>query len=84
MSVVSPIVVAVIAAVAAAGIGIGLLRRRRFRRHGPLSSALDPLPAGLKHLASSVSDLSGSGIRLPSARRDLVARHRLAVLLGLR
>jgi hypothetical protein len=81
----SPFVVAAVAAIAAA-LAVALVRgrRRRARRGAPLSSALDPLPAGLKHLASSVNDLSDVDFRLPVARRDLVVRHRLGVLLGLR
>jgi hypothetical protein len=62
-----------------------LLRRRRARRpdHG-LSPALDPLPAGLKHLATEVSDLSHHGIHLAAGRSALAGRRRLGVLLGLR
>ncbi len=61
------------------------LRRRRARRASGLAPALDPLPAGLKHLAATVSDLSDLELRLPSARRSAIGRKgRLAVLLGLR
>ncbi len=72
-------VVAAIAAVSAGTLVLAIVRRRRSRRGTPFA-----IPAGLKHLASSVSDSSDTGIPLPAARRDLVSRHRLGVLLGLR
>jgi hypothetical protein len=61
------------------------LRRRRARRSSGLSPALDPLPAGLKHLVTEVSDLSDRGLHLAAARRSALSRKpRLGVLLGLR
>ncbi len=63
--------------------GIVHLARRRHSRHR-FPSGLDPMPAGIKHLASSVGDLSDLGLRLPTTPRGLMQRHRLAVLLGLR
>jgi hypothetical protein len=68
----------------AAGAALALLRRRG-RRPGPLSPALDPLPAGVKHLASTVSDLSDLGLHLRAARGDPRAgKARLGALLDLR
>jgi hypothetical protein len=62
-----------------------VLRRRRGRRSPPLSPAIDPLPAGMKHLAKTVSDLSDLGLHLPSARATAVAgKARLGTLLDLR
>lgn len=61
------------------------LRRRRARRSSGLSPALDPGPAGLKHLATEVSDLSDCGLHLAAAGRSaLSGKPRLGVLLGLR
>lgn len=66
-------------------VGLGLsLRRRRFARHPHLSSTLDPMPAGVKHLAARVSELSDLGLHLPAASHALVHKRRLGVLLGLR
>jgi hypothetical protein len=60
-------------------------RRRRVRRSPGLSSAIDPMPAGVKHLARTVTDLSDLGLHLPSARAtSLAGRHRLGALLDLR
>ncbi len=59
---------------------------RLWRRPAPttsLSSRVEPLPAGVKHLAATVSDLSDLDMHLPAARRAL-ARRRLGFLLGLR
>ncbi len=61
------------------------LRRRRVRRDVGLAPTLDPLPAGVKHLAATVSDLSDLGIHLHAAHRAASMRKpRLGVLLGLR
>jgi hypothetical protein len=61
------------------------LRRRRTRRAPPLSPALDPLPAGLKHLATTVSDLSDLGLHLHAARRGAASgKPTLGALLDLR
>ncbi|HEX9306786.1 MAG TPA: hypothetical protein VF894_04805 [Anaeromyxobacter sp.] len=61
------------------------LSRRRARRDVGLASRLEPLPAGVKHLAATVSDLSDLGIHLHAARRAASMRKpRLGVLLGLR
>jgi hypothetical protein len=60
-------------------------RRRRARRPEGLSSAMDPMPAGVKHLARTVSDLSDLGLHLGSARATALAgKHRLGALLDLR
>jgi hypothetical protein len=61
-----------------------LVRRRRVRRPAGLASALDPMPAGLKHLATEVSDLSGRGMHLAAGRNAHAGRRRLGMLLGLR
>ncbi len=72
------------AAVAVTASIVLALRHRRLGRAPILSSHLDPLPAGLKHLAASVGDLSDLGLHLPSATRAFAQRRRLGVLLGLR
>jgi hypothetical protein len=64
------------------GAALGL-RRKRVRRAG-LGSVLDPMPAGVKHLATTVSDLSDLGVHLPSARAALASKPRLGALLHLR
>ncbi len=66
----------------AALVALGLRRRRPSRRPG-LVTRVEPLPAGVKHLAARVSDLSDLGMHLPAATRALEKR-RLGVLLGLR
>jgi len=71
-----------IVSVTTAGALAWALRRRP--RHSPLALRVEPLPAGLKHLAASVSDLSDLGIRLPAATRALARKSRLGALLGLR
>jgi hypothetical protein len=58
------------------------LRRKRARRSG-LASVLDPMPAGVKHLASSVSELSDLGLQLPPGRSALASKARLGALLHL-
>jgi hypothetical protein len=61
-----------------------VLCRRRVRK-APALDGLDPLPAGLKHLATTVSDLSDCGLHLPAAQRAVLARKpRLGALLDLR
>ena len=71
-----------VVALAAVTLAVALVRsglRRRARRASPLS-----LPAGLKHMASSLSALPGARILLPSPRRAPGSRRRLGALLGLR
>jgi hypothetical protein len=63
------LVLTAIAAVAATAAAALLLRRRR-ARHGALAARLDRPPAGVAHLASSVSDLSDFGLHLHAARRS--------------
>lgn len=58
--------------------------RRRAGRRSSLVGRVEPLPAGVKHLASTVSDLSDIGIHLPASSRMIARRRRLGVLLGLR
>jgi hypothetical protein len=58
-----------------------LLRRRRARRGGLLAPPLHPLPAGVHHLASSVSELSDLGLHL---RASQARRPRLGVVLDQR
>lgn len=58
--------------------------RRRGSRRPSLAARVEPLPAGVKHLASTVSDLSDLGLHLPAATRALARKRRLGVLLGLR
>ncbi len=74
---------AFVAVSSAALVALGLRRRRPSRRHHGLVTRVEPLPAGVKHLAARVSDLSDLGMHLPAATRALEKR-RLGVLLGLR
>ncbi len=72
-------------AVATAVVGGVALRRRRSRGSRELAPILDPLPAGLRHLATTVSDLSDVGFHLSASRRTALHRKpRLGALLGLR
>jgi hypothetical protein len=64
--------------------GLALALRRRSSRSASLGARVEPLPAGVKHLASTVSDLSDFHLHLPAATRALARRRRLGVLLGLR
>jgi hypothetical protein len=71
--------------VAALGLVSGLrARRRRFVRGAPLAPALDPLPAGLKHLANRVTELSDLDLHLARPGRAMSRKPRLGALLGLR
>ena len=72
-----------ILAVAVTG-ALALVMRRRPSRTSSLASRIEPLPAGVKHLAATVSDLSDFQLHLPAATRALAPRRRLGVLLGLR
>jgi hypothetical protein len=72
---------AVLVVAATLGAALGL-RRRRARRNG-LGSVLDPMPAGMKHLATTVSDLSDIGLHLPASRSALTSKARLGALLHL-
>jgi hypothetical protein len=76
------IALAFLAVSSVALLGLLLRRRRPARRHG-LEMRVEPLPAGVKHLAARVSDLSDLGLHLPAATRALEKR-RLGALLGLR
>lgn len=68
----------------AAGAALAL-RHRRGRPSASLSPAVDPMPAGVKHLASTVSDLSDLGLHLRGARAGSRDRKpRLGALLDLR
>jgi hypothetical protein len=79
------LVVAFMVALAFASGALLALRHRRGRRSPGLSSSLDPMPAGVKHLARTVSDLSDLGLHLPSGRGTALAgKPRLAALLDLR
>ena len=61
------------------------LRRRRARRDDAFAPRLDPLPAGVKHLATTVSDLSDLGIHLHAAHRaSSLRKPRLGALIELR
>jgi hypothetical protein len=70
--------------VLAAAAGLAAVLRRRSSRLPSLGSRVEPLPAGVKHLAANVSDLSDFQFHLPAATRALARRRRLGVLLGLR
>jgi hypothetical protein len=73
-------------AVLASGAAVLVLRRRRSRRigFGPrLEPRIEPLPAGVRHLASGVSELSDLGLHLHAARRA-ATKPTLGSLLGLR
>jgi hypothetical protein len=78
---VSPLILASIAAMAAAGFALGVARRRS-RRAGALD--LRSGPAGARHLATRVSELSDTARHLPPPSDALHGKHRLGVLLGLR
>lgn len=65
-------------------VALALLLRRHRPAHRPdLLGRVEPLPAGVKHLASGVSDLSDLGLHLPAAKGAL-ERRRLGALLALR
>jgi hypothetical protein len=70
----------IVAAATATTAAWGLLRRRRARRAGLLAAPLHPKPAGVHHLASSVSELSDLGLHLHAARRA-AGRPRLGAVL---
>ncbi len=72
------------AAVVVAVAGVALATRRRRGRRASLAASLDAMPAGVKHLAASVGELSDLGLHLSAATRALGTRRRLGVLLGLR
>jgi hypothetical protein len=71
-------------ALASAAAGALALRRRRSRGSRALAPMLGPLPAGLKHLGTTVSDLSDVGFHLSARRLAPHRRPRLGALLGLR
>jgi hypothetical protein len=73
---------ATVAALAALAVGL-LLRRRGARPEDLVPRRIDPSQAGLKHLATSVSDLSDLGLHLGAVRRP-GGKPRLGALLGLR
>jgi len=77
------IALTVIAATAVT-VALATLHRRRARHGVAFAPPLDPLPAGLKHLAATVSDLSDLGVHLSAARQAAARKPRLGVLLGLR
>ena len=68
----------VVAATATTAAAVALRRRRA--RAQALAPRLDAGPAGLRHLASSVSDLSDLGLHLHAARR--MGKPRLGAVLG--
>lgn len=70
----------VLAAVVLTGL-VALAVRRRTSRTEALVSRVEPLPAGVKHLASTVSDLSDLELHLPAVHRALAPRRRLGTLL---
>jgi len=74
-----------LALAALAVVSAAALAARRGRKRRPaLAPGLDALPAGVKHLASTVSDLSDLGLHLPAAHRAALARKpRLGALLDL-
>jgi hypothetical protein len=76
------IVLALLAVSVVAPVALALGRKRRAARRA-FAPRLDPSPAGLKHLATQVSELSDLRFHLPSAR-SLAPKRRLGVLLGLR
>jgi hypothetical protein len=79
------VALAVPLALALAAAGALALRRRRSRGSRELAPMLGPLPAGLKHLGTTVSDLSDVGFHLSARRLALRRKPRLgASLLGLR
>jgi hypothetical protein len=62
-----------------------LLRRRRSRRTLlGIEPRITPAPAGLQHLARTMSDLSDLGIHLRAGQRSAAGKPRLGSLLGLR
>ena len=68
------------------GVCVAALALRGSRRRRPaLAPWLDPLPAGRKHLASTVSELSDLELHLPAARLAALGhKPRLGALLDLR
>lgn len=62
-------------------VGLLVAGRRRRRRAGDFR--VDPLPAGLKHLASQVGALSSFGMGLPLPPHG-VTRRRPGTLVGVR
>jgi hypothetical protein len=76
---------ALIAIASGASAAALLLLRRRRSRAGLLDLVprITPPPAGLQHLARTMSDLSDLGIHL-RAGRSSAGRSRLGTLLGLR
>jgi hypothetical protein len=72
--------VAALVVLAVAGV-VALALRRRSAPTSSLASRVEPLPAGVKHLASTVSDLSDFELHLPMVRRALAPKRRLGVLL---
>lgn len=56
---------AALLALAAAAAAAAALRRRRTERAGALAAPLRAGPAGVRHLAASVSELSDMGLHLP-------------------
>jgi hypothetical protein len=70
----------IVTAATATTAALALLRRRRTRRGGLLGPSLRSPPAGVHHLASSVSDLSDLGLHLDAARRA-AGRPRLGAVL---
>ncbi len=67
----------VVAATATTAAAVVLHKRRRAHT---LAARLDAGPAGLRHLAASVSDLSDLGLHLHAARR--MGKPRLGAVLG--
>jgi hypothetical protein len=78
------LVVALIVALSIAAGSLVAIRHRRGRRAHGLSSAIDPMPAGVKHLARTVTDLSDLGLHLPAGRAAALGKARLGTLLDLR
>ncbi len=61
---------ALLLAAATATVAAAMLVRRRRTRRVVLAPGRSAIPAGVHHLASSVSDLSDLGIHLHAARRN--------------
>jgi hypothetical protein len=76
-------IAAIVVVALTATVGAVALGRRRTGRSGALAS-LEMRPAGVRHLAARVSELSDTGLHLPARNRAFEGKHRLGALLGLR
>ena len=74
---------ALVAGAAATAAALLVLRRRRSRPSLWIGPRITPAPAGVQHLARTLSDLSDGGFHL-RAERSSAGKPRLGSLLGIR